>query len=77
MQHGLRSLGKSYCTHIVIHNVHFIFLFDIYFITQLGKPVNGLIFIYDMCGMEEQAFWKPGMEFGKQVQAFYYDFIIT
>ncbi|XP_072027032.1 SEC14-like protein 2 [Amphiura filiformis] len=34
---------------------------------QQGKQVHGIILIYDMEGMEEQAFWKPGMEFGKQV----------
>lgn len=34
---------------------------------KLGKQVDGVVIISDMEGMEEQGFWKPGMDFGKQV----------
>ncbi|XP_072044042.1 SEC14-like protein 2 [Amphiura filiformis] len=34
---------------------------------KFKKDVDGVVIISDMAGMEEQGFWKPGMDFGKQV----------
>ncbi|XP_072043618.1 SEC14-like protein 2 [Amphiura filiformis] len=34
---------------------------------KFKKDVDGIVIICDMAGMEEQGFWKPGMDFGKQV----------
>ena len=34
---------------------------------QMKKDVDGVVIVSDMEGMEEQGFWKPGMDFGKQV----------
>ena len=34
---------------------------------QQGKPIDGMIVVSDMTGMENQGFWKPSMDLGKQV----------